>query len=212
MFNKVPSRLLPVLLIVLVFVLPMVLADLAFKYYQVHPKEIKKINRGELLNPTLDVKSLVLVQQANDNTNLEFKNKWSLLYLTKHHCDAHCEKNLYYLRQIHSATGKKRMSVQRIVATMNSDTHDEDLRQALQRYRDTKHLVFSNDTTDVLAQKFMMRTHKFNQTKSENSASIDTSDMLFIVDPEERIVLRYSGDFVAKDVLHDLKRLLRAAS
>ena len=229
MLKKTSYRLLTVLLIVLIFVLPLLMAELAFKYYRQHPQKMTMSNRGILLKPVIDVATLDLQTESGASVVSDFKNKWSLLYIVNHFCDKQCVKNLYYLRQIHTATAKKRMQVQRIIATQTNYEL-----KALHRYPGTHHLIFGDKTASAVAQNLVtplstvkvsapqgskvltLDTNKIASALKQNlSSSSDTAvdtDLLLIVDPQQKIMLCYQKDFKAKDVLHDLKRLLRAAS
>ena len=197
MLNKNLRRLLPLLLIVLIFILPIVIAKRVFDYYQSHPEQLKTTNRGILIEPALKVEQLAL-EEKSQNQSDSFSNKWTLLYLNKEHCDEACQKDLYYLRQIHTATGKNRLRVQRVYATKFM----QESQDILQHYRGTHSLLLTQTTENVIAQRFIMNN-------KERKKSIEH---LFIVDPDGNVILHYPGNFDANAVLHDLKRLLRVAA
>ena len=103
--NKNKSTL---ILMIVVFVLPVVLAYMALKFDWFNKAST---NRGELLQPTIE--ALNLLSQS--------ESKWHLLYIIPSDCDASCENAIYSVGQIFLATGKESDRVEKLfIATESS--------------------------------------------------------------------------------------------
>ncbi|WP_341502718.1 hypothetical protein [Gallaecimonas sp. GXIMD4217] len=95
-----PQRLL--LLFLALFLLPLVLARLAF--HQGWLQGGATVNKGQLINPPLAAATL-----------FEDDGKWRLIYVQPAQCDAACEQSLFILGQTHLALGKELDRVQPLV-------------------------------------------------------------------------------------------------
>ncbi len=90
--NKSNKRSLIILL--MVFILPVILAYLALKLNWFNQAVT---NRGELLQPVIEATTLL----ASSDT------KWHLLYIIPATCDLACENAIYSVKQTYTATGKE---------------------------------------------------------------------------------------------------------
>ncbi len=97
-----PQRLL--LLFLALFLLPLVLAQLAFRQGWLEGSHT--INKGQLLSPPLEATHL-----------FEDDGKWRLVYVRPANCDASCEQSLYILGQTHLALGRELDRVVPLVLT-----------------------------------------------------------------------------------------------
>lgn len=103
--NKNKSTL---VLLVVVFVLPVILAYMALKFEWFNEAAT---NRGELLQPVIE--AALLLDESSP--------KWHLLYVLPEQCDVSCENAIYSVGQIYSATGKASDRVEKLfIQTENS--------------------------------------------------------------------------------------------
>lgn len=89
------------ILMILVFVLPVILAYMALKFEWFNKAAT---NRGELLQPVIEATNLIGESQA----------KWHLLYVIPEMCDAACENAIYSVGQIYLATGKESDRIEKL--------------------------------------------------------------------------------------------------
>ena len=108
MSNKASKKTL--ILMVTVFVLPVVLAKLALDHGWF---EQAATNKGQLLQPTINVSSMV--QDSNP--------KWRLVYVLPTDCDQACKNALFSINQVWLALGRESSRAEPMVfVTANSDT------------------------------------------------------------------------------------------
>ena len=81
------------ILLVVVFVLPVILAKLALDNDWFNKGST---NRGELMEPPLDVSALISDQEPS----------WRILYVMPDQCDVKCKNALYSLEQVWTALGR----------------------------------------------------------------------------------------------------------
>ena len=172
-----------ILIFIAVFTLPVILAKLALEF---HWFTEAATNRGELLEPALDMSELVTSSTPQ---------KWKMLYVLPAQCDASCNNAIYSLTQLHSALGKEQDRVEAvIVALENSDT------QSLDKVADNKHLrILKADQQSV--------NQVFKDVKTNG---------IFIADTLNNIILRYPTQNDAqqavlhsRDILSDMRKVLK---
>lgn len=158
------------------------------------PFSLHTTNHGELLQPPLQMQAF---EMAVNNTAGE-KNRWILLYVYAHPCDAQCEKALYDIRQVRTAMGKDIDRVERAILTA-SDTSDMHLEKLLQGpFHGTAHLT-------IAPKNF----HTLLQQKNASSTQKTGIEGIYIVDPLGNFVLFYPPGADAMGIFKDLTRLLK---
>jgi len=157
-------------------------------------------NKGQLIQPPLDFSKLSL--QDADKKPLDanvWKGHWLILYVNpKPNCDAVCEKKIYYLRQIHTATGKDRDRVQRAIMTFSGQPVDSHLNQLLTtEYAGTMHFtVTENQFSDFI-----------HDSPAANLAL--TQGSIYLVDPLGNVLMVYTLDAAPMDIFKDLTKILK---
>lgn len=162
------------LIMIVVFVLPVVLAYMALKFEWFNEAST---NKGELLQPVIEANNLL----QNSDT------KWHLLYVIPAVCDAACENAIYSITQIYQATGKEsdrvsklfiqtEQSSQQAIAQI-SQQHGAHL---LQKRQEIVNEVFNK--TDINAIFISDTLHnivlRYPTTVDENDAIMDSRSIL----------------------------------
>lgn len=167
-----------------------------FTYYVVRPEGRR--NFGELVNPQRPLPALAtqtLDGKAGKLTSL--KNQWLLLSVAGGDCDARCEQNLYYQRQLRESLGREKERLDR-VWLVNDDTP---VRQAL---------------LPALAAATVLRVQPAELAQwLEPAPGKRLQDHLYLVDPLGNLMMRFPADMDAEagaKAKRDLDRLLRASS
>lgn len=174
--------------IALICAAPIVAAYCAFYFW----RPTTQLNRGELLAPhTLDWKTAQVVRPNIEGT-VPLRGKWVMLYASDAQCDASCERALYYSRQVRTAQAKEMDRVTRV--WLISGTAQPDTR-ILQAHPD---LVVLRDTQLIQALANLPATHRF-----------PAAQPLYLVDPRERVFMRYTSALKPEDVMKDLGRILK---
>ncbi|MEO5660479.1 MAG: hypothetical protein ABIQ90_11900 [Polaromonas sp.] len=167
-----------------------------FAYYVVRPEGRR--NFGELIEPQRplpDITTQPLDGQAGQLTAL--KNQWLLLSVAGGECDARCEKNLYFQRQLRESLGREKDRLDR-VWLVNDETP---VRPAL---------------LPALAASTVLRVAAGDVARwLEPAPGKRLQEHLFLVDPLGNLMMRFPADMdaqAAAKAKRDLERLLRASS
>ena len=169
-------------------------------------------NRGTLIQPPRQLDE----RELKDESGLSFKYadlepRWTMLVPgAGAHCDEACEHSLYVTRQIHVAMGKDFTRLQRMYI---SETRVESTELAVQELSD--HRPAPPEFAQYLADE-----HQGLKTLTLNSGDygplfgehgVDPSTW-YLVDPQGWIMMFYNGEVPYKDVIADLKFLLKNSS
>ncbi|MDF3054797.1 MAG: hypothetical protein K0Q74_704 [Gammaproteobacteria bacterium] len=107
-----------------------------------------------------------------------------------------CDKNLYYMRQIRTATGKDSRRVVRAILTFSPATSGQYLQNALRLdFPGTLHFVVSQDAW----QRFI----------ATNPSTRSMQNAIFLVDPLGNVMMMYPHGTPPMDIFKDLSRLLK---
>ncbi|MDE0955656.1 MAG: hypothetical protein OSA07_04225 [Pseudomonadales bacterium] len=144
-----------------------------------------RTNYGQLLLPPNELQQAQLVDE-NDApwSQVEADKRWLVIYLTKQACDLPCQEATHLLRQINVALGKEAHRVTRLLVNQQGGINEQ-----------TK--------TDYPA---------LIQLKSLSLEPFELGQGIYVVDPLGNIMMYYSKDFVGKELLKDLKKLLRTSN
>jgi hypothetical protein len=166
-------------------------------------------NRGTLVQPPRQIdEARVLEPNGSEFHYLNLEPKWTMLIPGEAgRCDTICENTLYLTRQIHVALGKEYNRLRRIYV---SETGPGDTRLTVQELSD-KHPVPESFAT------YLAREHRGLKPLVLDAGGMDTlfaeyrSDpgRWYLVDPSGWIMMSYNRDNSYKDVMADLKFLLK---
>jgi hypothetical protein len=148
-------------------------------------------NKGELIEPArpLEVAGLHRVDGSPASADV-FIGKWTLLYIGDGGCDDACRKALVFARQSRLALNNEMTRVQRVfLATGNCCATD---------YFAAEHPgLIALDASSPEAAKLLAQFPAARE------------DSLFIVDPLGNLMMRHDASHTSKDLLSDLKKLLK---
>jgi hypothetical protein len=149
-------------------------------------------NKGRLLDPPVALAEL----DPRGADGRPFKlpgggSTWHILLLGGERCEEECRHLLYYTRQIHTAMGKYTNRIERVYLATGVPPGDKPLGELAGDYPQLNLLYTSAPATAALLQA------------DESSAAY------FVMDPEGWVILSYSADADGKDIMADLKFLLK---
>ena len=181
------------LLVLLVCVSPIVASY--FTYYVVRPEGRR--NFGALIDPQRPLPSISGRTLDGQTVQLpSLKGQWLLITVSSGSCDAGCEKNLYFQRQMREALGREKVRVDRVWLINDEAAVAPGLLPAL------KDAAVLRVPTAALAQWL----------QPEKGSGLQNH--LYVVDPVGNWMLRFPADLDAASAAkakRDLDRLLRAA-
>lgn len=164
-------------------------------------------NHGELINPPRSLTDVVFQHEGVADTLWEdLPTKWRLLVVQRGDvCGDTCQQQLYQTRQIHLALGKDFNRVGRVVlghvatasVTAPADLEDGEASLALLDWLGKEHVGVTPLTLPA------------SQLNALVPESVDQPEHWYVVDPAGWIMMRISDDLYYKDVISDLRFLLK---
>ncbi len=144
-----------------------------------------RTNFGQLLLPPNELQQAQLVDQDELLwSQSESEKRWLVVYLTQRNCAQSCQEATHLLRQINVALGKEAHRVTRLLVNQQGEFSEQ------------------------LQAKFPALI----QLKSLSVETFTAGEGVYIVDPLGNIMMHYSTEFVGKELLKDLKKLLRTSN
>lgn len=185
---------LKMLMVLLVCAAPVIASY--FTYYVVRPEGRR--NFGELITPPADMPDLQARDARGDVVPLKsLKGQWLLVAVGGGACDATCQENLYFQRQLREALGKDKDRLDRVWFI----TDDAPVKQSL---------------LPALNQSQVLRLNaQALQGWLKPAADHALADHLYLVDPMGNWMMRFPAHMnvsSASKAKRDLERLMRASS
>ena len=168
-------------------------------------------NKGSLVQPLryLDDGKLLGANGVAFNY-ADLPPKWTFLVPGGDNCDTQCEELLYLTRQIHQAMGKELHRIRRFYV---GDTNLADTGFAPKTLSDN-HPMPVSFAGYMEAEQHGMPTFTVSPDKHASlfPEYADKPDTWYLVDPAGWIMMSYDGQVTYKDVISDLKFLLKNSS
>ena len=185
---------LKMLMVLLVCAAPVIASY--FTYYVVRPEGRR--NYGELITPPVDMPDLQARDARGEVVPLtSLKGQWLLVAVGGGACDAACQENLYFQRQLREALGKDKDRLDRVWFI----TDDAPVKQGL---------------LPALNQSQVLRLNaQALQGWLKPAADHALADHLYLVDPMGNWMMRFPAHMnvsSASKAKRDLERLMRASS
>ncbi len=186
-----------IITISLLFLSPVVVSWLVFNY-----TDFIKIrgtsNKGELIIPPRPIADLNLIDPLNAERRDSLHGKWSLVYVAKV-CDEPCLQNVYRIRQIHLAMDKHSLRVQKVLLLTAQEA--DEIASLLTDYAGQQVIDTALMDTDKL-----LKFYQLNDLDKPLEAG-----RLYIIDPLGNLMMYFHADANPRDIMNDLKKLLRAS-
>ena len=180
--------------VVIAFVLPVVGA---YTLYFIGYTPSAFSNKGELIQPVIDVEALALVNEASEALQREdiTQRKWQMVYFAGADCDEACNEALYKIRQVNKAVGKNAYRLRRLIVHL--DKPDAAFVELIGReYPQASRLYADRQTVMAALQAVGPRP--------------DTNEV-YLMDPLGNIMMRFTHDMPGKWLIHDLNKLFKVS-
>lgn len=185
------------LLLASLFFGPLLLASIWYDHADRWPLPEQRANHGQLISPPQplvglqlqDLQGLPLAEDA-------WQGRWLLVYPGLPTCNAECENLLYQIRQVRTALGKETERLQRIYLLAEVP-------------RDPARLEALHSLHPDLLLAVLASPETVAQFPDADAATLWSGQQLYVVDPLGNLMMRYGATQEPKDILTDLKRLLR---
>lgn len=182
------------IIVLLMCASPVVASYLA--YYVIKPEGRR--NFGELIDPQRPLPAIATKSLSGQTGQLTaLKDQWLLLAVSGGACDARCEKNLYFQRQLRESLGREKERVDWVWLV----TDEAPVRAALM---------------PALATATVLRVAPADLGQwLQGAPGKRPQDHLYLVDPMGNLMMRFPAEMdaeAAAKAKRDLDRLLRASS
>ncbi len=185
---------LKMLMVMLVCAAPVIASY--FTYYVVRPEGRR--NHGELINPPVEMPDIQVRDERGGMVPLRsLKGQWLLVAVGSGACDAACQQNLYFQRQLREVLGKDKDRMDRVWFITDDQPVVPSLLPAL-----SQSLVLRIDAGTL-------------QGWLKPAAGHALADHLYVVDPMGNWMMRFPASMdmsSASKAKRDLERLMRASS
>lgn len=170
-----------------VFVVPVLLAYLA--YFGLRPSG--RSNYGELL-PVTPLRHTAGVSADGKPLDLKaLRGKWLMVHVGPSRCDAPCRQQLYLMRQTRIAQGKEQARIERVWVVTDAGAVAPALLQ------DHHGLYAWRPSSPAFAAQF--------------PAMAAQTEHIYLVDPLGNLMLRFPVRPASKEIMKDLRLLLKAS-
>jgi len=166
-------------------------------------------NRGMLVQPPRQIAEVdVLEPNGSEFRYLNLEPKWTMVIPGQAgHCDTICENALYQTRQIHIALGKEYNRLRRFYV---SETGPDSTRLDVRELSDKR-------PVPATFASFLAQEHRGLRPLVVDAGGMDAlfaeyrtdPGSWYLVDPSGWIMMRYNNDISYKEVMADLKFLLK---
>jgi len=180
------------LALITVFLSPFIGGWLALYVFDVKPSSG---NYGTLVLPVKRLSWPVLETVDGKRYEDGFGRKWTLLLFAGDTCNELCRNNLFYMRQLRTLLGRDTLRLQNVL--ISSATLSETTRIYLQDFPNLK--VIENNSDDGLYSQFFL----------EGYGEVGSSPKMYLVDPDQNLMMHYPAESEQDRVLEDVKKLMK---
>jgi len=165
-------------------------------------------NHGTLVQPPRQIREYSIV--GVDDTPFNFDQldpRWTFVIPASGDCLTGCERRLYLTRQIHAAMGKEQSRIRRVYL---SDTPVADTKLEIHELSDGRQVPPSfAQYLEKEHRGVRVLTIDAQESSRLFSGLGDSEDSWFLIDPAGWIMMSYSSGVNYKNVISDLKFLLK---
>lgn len=184
--------------VMLVVLLPMVIAYVVF--YTGIGMPTRTINKGDLVSPPQLIRELPLQADGGLAWDLHGQpKKWRLLIPGYRECNEQCKKNLYLTRQVHIRLAEKSARVERLYLLLDDQ---QSLTQVTRDFLTTEH-------PHVPVVQLAEQDFKSMLARTDLPANALAEGRYFLMDQEGFIMMSYTPQHDGKELLDDIKRMLK---
>ena len=178
--------------LILVFISPFIGGWLALYVFEWRPPSG---NYGELIVPVRKMDWPQMQTTEGEQQQNGFGRKWTFIQFAGETCSEQCRNNVYYMRQIRTLLGRDLGRLQNVLIIKGAVT--DELRNYLLDYPQFK--VIENFRDPMLYRQFQL----------EGLEPVGSSARLFLVDPDQNLMMHFPPQNDEYKVLDDLKKLLK---
>lgn len=181
------------------------IAGIAYYLVQTGQLELGSNNKGDLIRPPIQLSETF---EATGNQELAdvWNGNWTMLVRTSGTCEEACKEALYISRQLHISLNQRADRVQRVMLIDNFNGDP-----ALLEFIDKEHHLLKLFVTDgaALSELDNAVAKTILETRTIPKSGEQAVVQFMIVDPNGWAMMAYHQGHEGKNILADLKHLLR---
>ncbi|MEM8844594.1 MAG: hypothetical protein AAGB35_06065 [Pseudomonadota bacterium] len=178
-----------------VFLVPLLIA-IAMYAMRGDSSQIKTVAHGELVHPAQPIEVLTVKVNSDESYDLSnLQGKWTYILYLDDACNLQCEAALFKIRQTRLATGREATRVQSF-------------------------MVMGSSRAEIVDEVILQRNPKiiFGQleelTITDDVASKENlqPNLIYLIDPNGNLMMKYDDMATSKGMLKDIKKLLKLSN
>lgn len=155
-------------------------------------------NHGDLMQPALESAKLELRDDNGQSLSWPTSHSWTVVVPAFDGCDSKCLDVLMTTRQVHLALGREENRVRRLLLLIDAPLSAETSALIAKEH---PHISIAATTRASVEALF-----------SAQPAFVPARTQWYLVDPQGWLMMHYGTDRIGKDLLADLKHLLKYSS
>jgi hypothetical protein len=180
------------LALVAVFLSPFIGGWMALYVFDVRPESG---NYGTLVQPIKKINWPPLSSVDGRQFEDGFGRRWVFLMFVGENCDELCYSNIFYMRQIRTLLGRDTMRLQNVLIT--AEPLSDKMKTFLREFPNL--LVIEN-----------IRQHQlYSQFYLDGYGAVGRTPKMYLVDPEQNLMMHYPAENDQNRVLEDIKKLMK---
>lgn len=181
-------------LLILTFIAPI---GAAYWLYNIGGTE-QTVNRGEFVKTGVQLMDLnLLTMDGKKVTEDDVYGHWHMMYFIGADCEGECEETVYTMRQIRTTFHKESPRITNVLIHFEKDLNGQ--------FKEKIKTHYAN------FERYFAQREDFNRALGYEENELTDKNIIFVVDPIGNVILKYTKDKTAKDIMHDIKRLLKAS-
>ncbi|MCK5337013.1 MAG: SCO family protein [Gammaproteobacteria bacterium] len=157
-----------------------------------------KVNRGEFVEVGVQLMDMNLLElDGNKAAQNDVFGHWHMMFFMNADCDKKCEETIYTMRQIKTSFHKESTRITNMLIHFDKNISNE--------FKEKIKTHYTN------FDRYYADKEVFNQALGYAGNELVDKNIIFIVDPIGNVILKYNKDKTAKDIMQDMKRLLKAS-
>ncbi len=180
------------LALIIVFLSPFIGGWMALYVFDIRPDSG---NYGTLITPVRNLDWPALETFDGDTLVGGFGRRWTLLLFSGDDCTELCRSNLFYMRQLRTLLGRDTLRLQNVLISARP------LSAEMQIYlRDFPNLEVVSDYRDPVL---------YRQFELPAMGDVGSTPKMYLVDPDQNLMMHYPAENDQYRVLEDIKKLLK---
>ncbi len=201
--------------LLLITALPVTLATLSFNSAIESGALSATSNKGTLINPPADISALAMQDTDNNPVFRSFEEviaslpddeeyeiqPWLLVFANGSDCEQSCEERIHYLQQLHIALGKNIQRVRRYYLNVSGNPLSSEVAD-----------LFRNEYPSMGVAQSDKEVITANLAAAGAMLDFTEQSYVILIDPVGNVMMYYTEDQEAEDIMSDLETLLKYSS